>query len=62
MRADDAATFKEDSLWGSAGPCLRIVETKNIYDLLSSYADGPGCCTLALAPAQFSFGWCEGPA
>jgi len=37
VRADDAATFKEDSLWGSAGPCLRIVETKNIYDLLATY-------------------------
>lgn len=37
VRADDAATFKEDSLWGSAGPCLRIVETQNIYDLLAQY-------------------------
>lgn len=37
VRADDAATFKEDSLWGAAGPCLRIVETRNIYDLLDEY-------------------------
>jgi hypothetical protein len=37
VRADDASTMKADSLWGTAGPCLRVIETKNIYDLLDEY-------------------------
>merc|ERR1719420_862831 len=37
VRSDDASTMKADSLWGSAGPCLRVIETKNIYDLLDEY-------------------------
>jgi hypothetical protein len=37
VRSDDASTMRQDSLWGAAGPCLRVIETKNIYDLLDEY-------------------------
>jgi hypothetical protein len=37
VRGDDGSTFSAGSLWGSSGPCLRVVETKNIYDLLEDY-------------------------
>merc|ERR1719409_233961 len=37
VRADDPAVFREDSLWGSAGPCLRVVETQSIYNMLDQY-------------------------
>jgi len=37
VRSDDPTTQRADSLWGAAGPCLRVIETKNIYDLLDDY-------------------------
>merc|ERR1719261_789512 len=37
VRSDDPTTMRADSLWGAAGPCLRVIETKNIYDLLDDY-------------------------